>query len=84
MSGARPRRDAVVTIKVPFTVRKRGGRRLVFFARRDGVPALPARFDNTSVKALARAIPVAENAGDQQVRHSRRDRYGREDQLILR
>ena len=29
MSGARPMRDAVVTLKVPFTVRKRGGRRLV-------------------------------------------------------
>ncbi len=50
-------RDAgVVTIKVPFTVRKRGGRKLVLAP--DGAPTPPAapRVDSTLVKAIARAF----------------------------
>ena len=56
MSGARPQRDAVVTLKVPFTVHKRGGRKLVLAP--DGAPVPPAapQVDNTLVKALARAF----------------------------
>jgi hypothetical protein len=56
MSGARPRRDAVVTIKIPFTVRKRGGRKLVLAS--DGAPIPPAapHVDSTLVKAIARAF----------------------------
>ncbi|MGD9882794.1 hypothetical protein [Reyranella sp.] len=49
-------RDAVVTIKIPFTVRKRGGRKLVLAP--DGAPMPPAapEVDSTLVKAIARAF----------------------------
>jgi hypothetical protein len=52
-----PRQEpAVVTIKVPFAVRKRGGRKLVLAP--DGVPLPPAAplIDSTLVKAIARAF----------------------------
>ena len=44
-----------ITVRVPITIRKRGGRRLVVAP--DGAPwATPrARIDNTLIKALARA-----------------------------
>jgi hypothetical protein len=44
-----------ITVRVPVTIRKRGGRRLVVAP--DGVPwsAPRVRIDNTLVKALARA-----------------------------
>jgi hypothetical protein len=44
-----------ITVRVPVTIRKRGGRRLVVAP--DGAPWSPpkARIDNTLVKALARA-----------------------------
>ena len=44
-----------ITVRVPVTIRKRGGRRLVVAP--DGAPWAPsrARIDNTLVKALARA-----------------------------
>ena len=44
-----------ITVRVPVTIRKRGGRRLV--AAPDSAPWSPpkARLDNTLVKALARA-----------------------------
>ncbi|MGE3067163.1 MAG: hypothetical protein AB7K67_16385 [Hyphomicrobiaceae bacterium] len=47
---------AVVTIKVPFAVRKRGGRKLVLAP--DGAPMPPAapHMDSTLVKAIARAF----------------------------
>ncbi|MGE0630163.1 MAG: hypothetical protein AB7O43_20390 [Hyphomicrobiaceae bacterium] len=56
MSGARPQRHAVVTIKIPFAVRKRGGRKLVLAP--DGAPMPPAapQVDSTLVKAIARAF----------------------------
>ena len=52
-----PRQEpAVVTIKVPFAVRKRGGRKLVLAP--DGAPVPPAApyIDTTLVKAIARAF----------------------------
>jgi hypothetical protein len=52
-----PRQEpAVVIIKVPFTVRKRGGRKLVLAP--DGVPVPPdaPHVDSTLVKAIARAF----------------------------
>jgi hypothetical protein len=47
---------AVVTIKVPFVVRKRGGRKLVLAP--DGAPGPPLapQVDSTLVKAIARAF----------------------------
>jgi hypothetical protein len=47
---------AVVTVKVPFAVRKRGGRKLVLAP--DGAPVPPAapHVDSTLVKAIARAF----------------------------
>ena len=47
--------SASITVRVPVTIRKRGGRRLVVAP--DGAPwsAPKARIDNTLVKALARA-----------------------------
>ena len=56
MSGARLQRETVVTIKIPFTVRKRGGRKLVLAP--DGAPMPPAapHIDSTLVKAIARAF----------------------------
>lgn len=47
---------AVVTIKVPFAVRKRGGRKLLLAP--DGAPMPPAvpHVDSTLVKAIARAF----------------------------
>ena len=47
--------SASITVRVPVTIRKRGGRRLVVAP--DGAPwSVPrARIDNTLVKALARA-----------------------------
>jgi hypothetical protein len=53
----RPACDSgVVTIKVPFAVRKRGGRKLVLAP--DGAPVPPAapHVDSTLVKAIARAF----------------------------
>ncbi|MFO1158502.1 MAG: hypothetical protein U1E60_06660 [Reyranellaceae bacterium] len=45
-----------MTIKIPFTVRKRGGRKLVLAP--DGAPVPPAapHVDSTLVKAIARAF----------------------------
>ena len=52
-----PARDSdVVAIKIPFTVRMRGGRKLVLAP--DGAPVPPAapHIDSTLVKAIARAF----------------------------
>jgi hypothetical protein len=56
MSGARAMRDTVVTIKVPFAVRKRGGRKLVLAPDGAPVPPLAPQLDSTLVKAIARAF----------------------------
>jgi len=46
----------IVTIKVPFTVRKRGGRKLVLAPEGSPVPPLAPHVDSTLVKAIARAF----------------------------
>jgi len=52
-----PRQEpAVVTIKVPFAVRKRGGRKLVLSPDGAPVPAMVPHIDGTLVKAIARAF----------------------------
>ena len=54
--SASPQRDEVVKVRVPFSIRKRGGRKLVVVPA--GAEALPERprVDNAMVKALARAF----------------------------
>ena len=47
---------AVVTIKVPFAVRKRGGRKLVLAPDGAPVPAMVPHIDSTLIKAIARAF----------------------------
>jgi len=47
---------SVVTIKVPFAVRKRGGRKLVLAPNGAPVPPLAPQVDGTLVKAIARAF----------------------------
>jgi hypothetical protein len=51
-----PRSDDVVRVRVPFSIRKRGGRKLVLVPA--GATAAPdrPRVDNTMIKALARAF----------------------------
>ncbi|WP_425067742.1 hypothetical protein [Reyranella sp.] len=52
-----PRQEpAVVTIKVPFAVRKRGGRKLVLAPDGAPVPAMVPHIDSTLIKAIARAF----------------------------
>ena len=52
-----PRQEpAVVTIKVPFAVRKRGGRKLVLAPDGAPVPLAAPHIDSTLVKAIARAF----------------------------
>jgi hypothetical protein len=48
--------SAVVTIKVPFAVRKHGGRKLVLAPDCAPVPLLMPQVDSTLVKAIARAF----------------------------
>ncbi|MGQ3297353.1 hypothetical protein [Reyranella sp.] len=63
----------IVTIQVPFTVRKRGGRKLVLAP--DSAPMLPAapHIDSPLVKRHCPRLPVAEDAGDRSVRHDQGD-----------
>lgn len=52
-----PRQEpAVVTIKVPFAVRKRGGRKLVLAPNGAPMPPAAPHIDSTLVKAIARAF----------------------------
>ena len=46
----------VVTIKVPFAVRKRGGRKLLLAPDGTPVPPLAPQVDSALVKAIARAF----------------------------
>lgn len=69
---------AAVTIKVPFAVRKRGGRKLVLAPDGAPVPHLAPQVDNTLVKAHRPGLSVAED-----VRDDEGDRHGREDQPVL-
>ena len=53
----RPARDSgVVTIKVPFAVYKRGGRKLVLAPDGAPVPFAAPHIDSTLVKAIGRAF----------------------------
>ena len=59
MTEARPNADArTVTVRVPISIRRRGGRKLVFAPDGAGVTTAPVtrHIDNAIVKALARAI----------------------------
>jgi hypothetical protein len=47
---------AVVTIKVPFAVRKHGGSKLILTPDGAPMPALTPQVDNALVKAIARAF----------------------------
>jgi hypothetical protein len=47
---------ALVTIKVPFAIRKRGGRKLVLAPDGVPVPPLAPQIDSTLLKAVARAF----------------------------
>src|SRR5262249_55564037 len=47
---------AVVTIKVPFAVRQRGGRKLILAPNGAPVPPMAPQVDETLVKAIARAF----------------------------
>jgi hypothetical protein len=51
-----PPDPAVVTISVPFVVRKRGGHKLVLAPDGAPVPPLTPQVDSTLVKAIARAF----------------------------
>ena len=46
----------VLTVRVPFTIRKRGGRKLAIAADGSALAPPRPRIDSTLVKALARAI----------------------------
>jgi hypothetical protein len=46
----------VVTIKVPFAIRKRGGRKLVLAPNGAPMPPAAPQIDSTLVKAIARAF----------------------------
>jgi len=48
--------SAVLTIKVPFSVRKRGGRKLVLAPDGAAIPPAAPHVDSTLVKAVARAF----------------------------
>jgi len=48
--------SGVVTIKVPFAVRKRGGRKLVLAPDGAPIPLATPHIDSTLIKAIARAF----------------------------
>lgn len=48
--------SAVLTIKVPFSVRKRGGRKLVLAPNGAPIPPAAPHVDSTLVKAIARGF----------------------------
>jgi len=48
--------EAAVTIKVPFAIRKRGGRKLVLAPDGMPMPPLAPEVDSTLLKAIARAF----------------------------
>jgi hypothetical protein len=53
MSRTTPLQDTI-TVHVPFTIRKRGGRKQIVTP--EGAPVQRAHIDNTIIKALARAF----------------------------
>ena len=75
-----------VTVRVPISIRKRGGRKLVLAPDGTNVTAAPVRrhVDNAMVKAIARAFRWREMLESGDVRDHRGDRRRREDQRVLR
>jgi hypothetical protein len=70
-----------VTVRVPISIRRRGGRKLVLASDGANVTAAPVRhhIDNAMVKAIARAFRWRD-AGERHARDHRGDRRRREDQ----
>ena len=75
-----------VTVRVPISIRRRGGRKLVLAP--DGTDATGRRIgrhiDNAMVKAIARAFRWREMLENGTLRDHRGDRRRREDQRVLR
>jgi hypothetical protein len=55
-----------LTLVIPLSVKRRSGRKTMIAP---GVMALERPQDITLIKAVARALPVAEDAGDVPLRH---------------
>ena len=79
--------DRTVTVRVPITIRRRGGRKLVLAPDGRAVltelvvgPPHRQHYDQGDRAGL----PLARHAGERPVRHCSRDRQRREDQLDLR
>jgi hypothetical protein len=54
-NSVRCEKSGTVTIRIPFSVRKRGGRKLVIVPENAEAAPSPRRSDSTLIKALARA-----------------------------
>ena len=75
-----------ITVRVPISIRKRGGRKLVLAPDGTNVTMASGRrhIDNAMVKAVARAFRWREMLETRHPLDHRRDRSGREDQCVLR
>lgn len=74
---------AVVTVKVPFAVRKRGGRKLVLTPDGAPVPTIATQGRQDTRHGHRARVSVAEDAGDRPVCDHQGDRECREDQPIV-
>jgi hypothetical protein len=63
--------ERTVTVRVPISIRKRGGRKLVLASDGTKVTTAPScrHVDNAMVKAVARAFRWRKNAGERCVCH---------------
>jgi hypothetical protein len=75
-----------VTVHIPISIRRRGGRKLVLAPDGTDVPTATVcqRIDNAMVKADRPGVPLAGHARERHPRDHRGDRHGREDQRVLR
>ena len=73
-----------LTVRVPFTIRKRGGRKLAIAANGSTLTPLRPRIDSTLVKALARAHRWNRLLESSRYGLRRGARCCREDQPVLR
>jgi hypothetical protein len=71
-----------ITVRVPISIRRLGGRKLVLALDGTNVTMASARrhIDNAMVKAIARGVPMAGDAGEGHPRDRPGDRRCREDQ----
>ena len=71
-----------VTVRVPISIRKRGGRKLVLAPDGTDVTAAPVTPPHRQRHGQGDrpGVPLARNAGERPLRDHRRDRHGREDQ----